>query len=186
MSFDAASSTVAAAIEEVTKAVTRATDALKGAGVTERELQTQGLTISERVYQGRRAEFTAQYGLAVTRRPIGDAGALIAMVADAVGASLRVHRVRLGFDDSSPLEREARRAAVVDARNKAEELAEAAGVTLGPVLTIEHGAVAPSGGQRFALARPSGGGGAPMPPPIEPGITSVAASVTMVFAIADE
>ncbi|NNJ66925.1 MAG: SIMPL domain-containing protein, partial [Boseongicola sp.] len=79
------------------------------------------------------------------------------------------------------LEQTARAQAVGVAREKAEVLAEAAGVTLGPVLTISEGGAGPV---PFAADR-----GMMMEAraavPVAGGEIDVRASVTLVFEIAD-
>jgi uncharacterized protein YggE len=86
--------------------------------------------------------------------------------------------ISFSFRDPKPLAEGARREAVEDAAAKARTLAAAAGVTLGPVLSIQEG-----------------GGGFPIPRPmmfeaaqardvaIAPGESTVTVSVSMTYAI---
>lgn len=75
----------------------------------------------------------------------------------------------------------ARRAAVADAIDKAGLFAMAGGVTLGPVLSIEE----TGGGTPFAVQGRIAMAMEAMAVPLAPGEAEIAASVTMVFAIAD-
>ena len=80
-----------------------------------------------------------------------------------------------------PLHDEARRAAVADARARADLYAAAAGVQLGPVLSLSE-----SGGQRpqpVMMARAEMAASGAMP--VAAGELEFAASVTMVFAIGE-
>ncbi len=93
-----------------------------------------------------------------------------------VAGANRFEGIGFGIDDPEPMLEEARRAAVADARGRAELLAEAAGVALGPVLSLNE-----SGGYRpqpmFAqsdMARAA---------PVAEGTMSLSAQVQMVFAI---
>ena len=106
---------------------------------------------------------------------VGKAGALID-AAVAAGAN-QVSGPSMSAADQKALYREALQAAVADARERAEALAEAGGVTLGRVTAIVEG-----------------GGSAPMPlamtakaadasTPIEPGTQDVTAQVSVTFAI---
>jgi uncharacterized protein len=81
-------------------------------------------------------------------------------------------------DPSKALD-EARRSAIADARHKAELYASAAGVELGPVVSVnEQGTVAPGPirGMRAAIAGDKA-------PPIEPGEDTLRVSVSVGFAI---
>ncbi|HEX2256256.1 MAG TPA: SIMPL domain-containing protein, partial [Afifellaceae bacterium] len=69
-------------------------------------------------------------------RDIAQAGGLLDRAVE-LGSNY-VTGINFTAADPKPLEDEARRAAVADARGKAELYAEAAGVTLGPVVRIEE------------------------------------------------
>lgn len=104
--------------------------------------------------------------------------AAIGSVVDALVAAgaNRFEGIGFGIDDPKPLLEEARRAAVADARAKAELLADAAGVTLGPVLSLND-----SGGFRpqpmFAQADMA------RSMPVAEGTMSLGAQVQIVYAI---
>lgn len=72
--------------------------------------------------------------------------------------------------------------AVEDARTKAEELASAAGMTLGPVVAVSEG-VAPITYTGSGMAGGGAGGAGGGAVPVEPGATTVVVDVTMVFAL---
>ena len=79
--------------------------------------------------------------------------------------------------DSDKLYADALRDAVVDARARAEVLADAAGVRVGEVVSIVEGS-APSGPIAYDMALTA------QPAPIEPGKQDVEAGVTVTFALA--
>jgi uncharacterized protein len=85
--------------------------------------------------------------------------------------------------DRQRLERNALRAAVSDARAKAQAIAASSGTSVGRVLSvIEHGAIAytpPTGGTTSAT---TGATGQVTVPPIQPGEQSVQATVSVTFA----
>jgi hypothetical protein len=85
----------------------------------------------------------------------------------------------IGFDIAvpAPLLDKARAQAVADARARAETYAQAAGVTLGPIMSISESAgEAPSRPLYRAMALAA-------PVPVAPGEQSVTADVTVVWEI---
>lgn len=155
---------------------------LKEAGVSAGDLQTVGLSInpnwdsSKSSAPNQITSFTASNTLMVTIRKLDTLGDLLdKTISD--GANT-LYGVQFGLADNRPVMDEARKAAVKDARAKAELLAEAAGLKLGKIVGISEG---------------SGyGGPAPMfraeaaaAAPIEQGQVSTTASVTITYEIED-
>jgi len=110
----------------------------------------------------------------VRLRDVGAIGSVVDALV--VAGANRFQNIGFAIDEPEPLLEEARRAAVADARATAELLAGAAGVTLGPVLSLNE-----SGGYRpqpmFAqadMARST---------PVAEGSMSLSAQVQMVYAI---
>ena len=110
----------------------------------------------------------------VRLRDVGAIGSVVDALV--VAGANRFQNIGFAIDEPEPLLEEARRAAVADARATAELLAGAAGVTLGPVLSLNE-----SGGYRpqpmFAqadMARST---------PVAEGTMSLSAQVQMVYAI---
>jgi uncharacterized protein YggE len=181
--------TAAEAIDQVTKVVSAALVAVREAGVRAEDTQTQNLTVQEWFDQKEQktTAYVGRYGLTITGQAVDRVGALIAAVAGVARDALRVDGLRLRLSDVDPLRRLARRRAVEDARQQAAELAEAAGVGLGPLLSIEHGAsVFPIGFARSeSMAFSAGINRSVAPPPIEAGSSRIVAHVTMRFQIQD-
>jgi uncharacterized protein len=148
--------------------------ALKTAGAT--NVKTQHVSLSPRYDERNQAQgFTASNSVSATLKEIGRAGAVID-AAVAAGAN-QVYGPSLSRGDATSLYRQALRAAVDDARTKAQALAAATGLSLGRVTAIVEG----------------GGGPQPLPfaaadkamaesTPIEPGTQDVTATVTVTFA----
>ncbi|MCW9044663.1 MAG: SIMPL domain-containing protein [Pseudopelagicola sp.] len=89
--------------------------------------------------------------------------------------------LQFALQSPAPLRDQARQKAVADARARAELYAEAAGVALGPVLSLsEAGAVSP---RPMMMARAEMAADSAMP--VAAGEMDIRASVSMVFAIAD-
>jgi len=111
----------------------------------------------------------------VTVRKLADAGSVLD-AAVAAGANT-VRGIRFALAAPEAAQAQARKSAVADALAKARELAAAAGVTLGPVLTIrESGAPTPAPMRAMALRMES--------TPIEPGQLEVAVTIELRQAIA--
>lgn len=113
-------------------------DLLKQAGIAEEDLQTSQFSISPRYdFEGRSITGYVVTNLLTARVREGrDAGALIDAAAGAAGNDVRVQSIQFEIDDEGSLYAEARADAVEQARTQAEQLAEAAGVSLGDVRSI--------------------------------------------------
>jgi len=156
----------------------RVIDALKASGVADRDIQTQQVSLSPR-YAGegeRIVGYTAQNTVVATLRDLDRAGAAID-AAVAAGAN-QVFGPSLIRADRTEIYRNALRAAVADARGKAQVLATASGVTLGGVVNVvESGAAPPPVPVAEGATRQDA------PTPIEPGTQTLEANVTVTFAI---
>lgn len=154
---------------------------LKEAGIAGADMQTSGLSLAPDWSQpgaedaaARIAGYTATNGLRVTVRSLDDLGAVLdAAIAD--GANT-LDGLGFSLADPRPALDEARRAAVADARARAEVIADAAGLRLGRVISITDG-----GGYPAPVAYRSVAMEAAVP--VEQGEVSYSASVTFVWAL---
>lgn len=138
------------ALDENNAAAAQVIEALKEAGVADRDLQTSGLSINPRyVYpqngedrQPRLVAYQVSNTLTARIRDLDQVGAVIDR-----SVTLGVNQggsISFVNDDPGEALTEARRLAVADAQERARTLAEAAGVRIGRVLDIsEHGPVSP-------------------------------------------
>ncbi len=172
------------AISDNSAAMAAVLDRLRTAGIADRDLQTSNFTVQPRWEQrpGRdRAEvtgFVAQNMLSVRVRDLPKLGAILDEVASD-GANT-FEGVSFSLAEPRPAEDAARRDAVADARRKAELYADAAGVELGPLLSLSEqmrfqGPVMMDAAAPMRMAAES--------VPIAEGEVSVLATVTMDFAI---
>jgi uncharacterized protein YggE len=150
--------------------------ALKSAGVASADLQTIGVSLSPQTTPDGTTivGYTASNSVRA-RIGLDKAGALVD-AAVAAGAD-SVSGPSLDTSDQNSLYQQALKQAVANARAKAQTLADAAGVTLGAVLTIDE-----SGSPTPVPFGPSAVSGAASTP-IEPGTQEVDATVTVVYAI---
>jgi uncharacterized protein len=151
-------------------------DALKAAGVAERDIQTRDVSVGSGYdSNGRSNDFVASNTVSVLIRDLDRAGAVLD-AATRAGAN-NVYGPSLTRSNREGLEAKALEDAVANARKRAETLAEAAGVELGAVIAITETAPEVYGGPfRAALDASSSA-------PIEKGTQEIQASVTVTFAI---
>lgn len=162
-------------------AVTRIFDYLKGAGVADTDIQTAGLSVGPRFRDRRTGEpqapeitgYVVRNQVRVTVRDLTALGAVLDGVI--VAGANEVAGISFDVAERERLSQEALADAVKNARARAQVLAEAAGVTLGPVIEITEGG---GGAPRPMLARAEASG-----LPVAPGSLSVGSNVSVLFEI---
>ena len=151
--------------------------ALKAAGAT--ELETQSISLSTRYTQnGEPNGFVAQNTVSAKVANVARAGPVID-AAVAAGAN-QVYGPSLTRSNQADLYRQALKAAVADARLRAQAIAAAAGATLGKVTNVYEAGTGP---QPIAIEAQKSGA-ADSSTPIEPGMQEIGATVSVTFAIA--
>lgn len=153
-------------------------------GIEARDMQTSNLSLNP-VWSDRSGSvpaapkitgFVASNSVLVRVRELSDLGRIMdAVIAD--GAN-NFNGLQFSVQDPEPLLNKARQAAVADAMARAALLTAAAGVSLGPVLSMSE-----QGGGRPVMMEMSMARGNDVP--IAAGEVSVSASVTMVFVIGE-
>jgi len=149
--------------------------ALRGAGVAGKDMQTVQVSISP-VYSDAGTKvigYVATNSVCATTS-VADAGT-VADAALKAGAD-RVDGPNLTKGDSDKLYDDALRAAVADARSRADVLADAAGIQVGQVVSIQEGSE-PSYPIAYDMA-------ASPEAPIQAGTQDIEATVTVTYAIA--
>lgn len=187
LGVEAQARTAKAALDETSAATRRVLDGLASAGVDVRDMQTSGLSLRPVFGQYRKTNegppkiegFAASNRVSARILDLdGLGGVLDALVA--TGAN-RIDGLSFGLQEPAPVLAEARRDAVAKATAAAETYAAAAGVALGPILSIREG---------------GGGGPSPLhdagmvamraeaaPVPIAAGETVLRAQVTITWEI---
>lgn len=111
---------------------------LKGKGVAEKDIQTTDLSINQNFdSKGNITGYSVSNTVTVKLHGIANAGATIDAAAGAVGNDVRMQGVMLSIDNTSALVAKARADAVKDAIAQGHQLADAAGVKLGAIRTID-------------------------------------------------
>ena len=152
-------------------------------GVAAKDMQTSNLSISPHyTNKGAPDGYDVSESLTATIRDLPKAGAVLSASVDAGGNAVRVDGVSVALDDTSALVGGARTSAMDDAKTKASQYAEAAGRTLGAVVSISEvvsGSPYPVYDQAAATALR-----AASPVPIQAGSQDVSVQVTVVYAFA--
>lgn len=159
-------------------------EALSTAGVEEKDIQTSSYYVS--VVQnydsnGNPSEvtnFQVQNMVNVVVRDIDNVGPILDG-AVAAGANT-VYGVNFYLDDSSAASTQARALAVQDAQKRAQELAEAAGMTLGPVVSITEGY---SSGPVYGKGGGAMAADSAAQAPIQVGTTTIEVDVNVVYQL---
>jgi hypothetical protein len=147
--------TLAEATSQANTRMTAVTEKIKSLGVADKDIQTTAFNITPLTEQKQGSApvitgYRVNNQLSVTVRKIDDVGKILDAVV-AAGAN-NVYGITFGVDDPAPYQQQARAAAIKDAQDKAGQLAKAAGVTLGKVISINEGGVSPSPILRAASA----------------------------------
>ena len=180
-------STVAEARAGAAEAAAAVIAALRDGGVEERDIRTTDFSIraaydySAEPY--RIVGYIVSNTVAVTVRDLDGVGELIDAVAAAGGDAVRFDGVSFDHANIADLIQQARKLAVEDAHAKAREIAEHAGVTLGPALTVQETSRATPRAALQAEDMSSADDGATTS--IQPGTAAVTVHVQAVWAIVD-
>jgi uncharacterized protein len=156
-------------------------DALKAAGVAEPDLQTNRLEVvpTQNPQTGAVTGYEVTNLVTATLHDVGRAGAVIDAAGAAAGDAIRVQQVEFSVADEAEPRARARADAVRRAQEQARQLAETAGVRLGPVRSITEVPVGgPGPGARDAAEA------ARAAVPIQPGTEQLRVDVELVYDIA--
>ena len=190
LGIQAQEASVAEAQTKASEAMNKVMTALTDSGVAEKDIQTQYFSIRQRTKWDREKEEETVVGYQVTNmvvakiRDIDKVGSIIDAVAEAGGDLIRIDSIGFSVDDPSAYYQEAREEAMSDAKAKAEQLAELAGVTLGKPTYISEGAHMPPIYKDVYYEVTAGAPiPAPAPPPISPGETKITLTVQVAYSI---
>lgn len=187
LGIEAQAATVSEAQSDAASAMDKIMNALTSNGVAEKDIQTQYFNISRitRWDDKNQQEITLGYRVTNTVvakiRDIAKTGMIIDAVALAGGDLTRVNNIDFSVDDPTAYYKEARDKAMVDAKNKGEQLATLAGVKLGKPTYISEYTYYPmpiyKGGAMMDAI------GAEPTTPISPGEMDISISVQVTYAI---
>ena len=161
-------------------------DTLVAQGVAEGDIQTSSFNVypqSDYDYQGviTRTYFSVENNVYVTVRDLDQLGAILDAVA-ASGANT-IYGISFDVTDKTEAQTSARQIAVDSAITQAKELADAAGVSVGEVLTISSSYSYPTSYYGYGMGGGGGGSDYALSVPIAAGQIQISADVTISFAI---
>lgn len=154
---------------------------LTGSGIAEADIQTSGLSLWPTYgNDGQRITgYQASTNVTATIRDVEQVGAVVDALKGFVGDELTLGGITFSYDDPEAVLAEARTAAIANARARAEQFAEAAGVEVGELVKIIEGNVT----DPITFRAAAEGAAADMSVAVAPGTQELAADVTVVFAM---
>jgi len=154
---------------------------LKAHGVADKDIQTVDLNVSPTIDDHFHVTgYSASNTVTAKLRNLSKAGSVIDAAAVTAGEDVRMQGVTFSIDNTSTLVAKARADAVQDALAQAKQLAAAAGVTLGPIRTIDDtGTNVPSPIYHGVANRDMSSAAVP----VEPGSQQLSVDVIVVFDI---
>ncbi|MFD3515579.1 SIMPL domain-containing protein [Streptomyces sp. NPDC058657] len=182
MGAEATAPTTKAALAAQTKAAGAMLDAVRAQGVADRDIRTESLSLSP-VHEYRDnvtklVGYQAAQNFSVKVRDLDRTGAVVQAATDAAGDAGRIHSIAFDVADPTPLRAEARRAAHLDARAKAEQHAALSGRTLGRLVSVTEA----DSGRPSPLPMPPGAA-ADKPLPVAPGEVREEITLTAVYEL---
>lgn len=173
--------TAAEAMTQNAEAQTKVIEALKAEGIEARDIQTSGLNLTPMMdYQDNQAPkltgYSAQNMVTLRVRDITALGGVLDKLV-ASGAN-EINGISFSREDMTQAMDQARTAAIADARHRAEIMAEAAGMKLGPLMSLSEAQI---GGDPRPMIMAASAKRADTP--IEAGELAVTANVTAVYAM---
>ena len=178
--------TPTAALEQNSAEIERVIGEIEAAGIAPKDIQTANFAVRpiyahvepEQTEEPRVVAFRVSNEVIARVREIDRLGEVLASVVEA-GAN-QINHLAFGIEDESSLRADARRAAMEDARQVAELYAEAAGVGLGPILSIDERQQGPVPVEHPMMALEAADRGSV---PIRRGETTLSATVDVVWEI---
>ena len=183
--------TVAESQAKASEAMTKVMQALTNSGIAQKDIQTGSFNINQRTRWDDQKQIDTVIGYQVTNmvtikiRDTGKAGNIIDSVVQAGGDLIRISGISFSVEDPTNYYQQARQKAMTDAKNKAEQLATLAGVTLGKPTYVAEGAQSSNVYNSYQ----SGGMAIPAPtmfasvPPISTGETKIILNVQVAYSV---
>jgi len=166
------------------EAMKKLVDSLKGNGIDEKDIKTTQFSLTpEYDYsiagRPRLTGYRVTNMVSIKVRDLGRVPEVIDEAVDAVGDPIQISGISFTVDDPKPLIAQARANAMADAKAKAQQLAELAGVDLGKPIAISETTVGGGPSPVFFEARAA----ADQTTPIEPGQLEITVNVQATYAI---
>jgi uncharacterized protein len=155
-------------------------NALTGAGVDRKDISTTDVSLQPQYdsSSGAITGYRAGNSIRVKIHPTDSASHVLAVIVGTGGDATRINSVSYSIADDSQLIKDARARAFQDAKDRAQQYAQLAGLKLGKVISISE-----ASGGALPAPPPLRGGAMPSNIPLEPGQQTVSFSVTAVWQL---
>jgi uncharacterized protein YggE len=182
VSIEATAPDVTAAMNQTSDRMQAVINALTNSGIDRNDIATTNVTLQPQYSGGDNPTITAYQAsnsIDVKIRNLNSASQTLGLIGTTGGDATRINSVSYSIDDDSQLVKDARTRAFDDAKDRAEQYAQLAGLTLGDVISISES----------AGATPPTPSPTPMPRaameavPLEPGQQTVTFSVTAIWEL---
>lgn len=179
-----------AAFEQASTLANQVQDLLRAQGVAERDISTRQLSLTPefgRPAEGQAAPLVAWRAtniLSVKIRDFSRIGAIIDGAARVLGNDAQVSGITFVVEDTDAIATRARDLAIADARERAQQIATAAGVRLVRILSITETSAPPPTPTQFAGPVPAAAPAARAAPDVAPGEQNLTVTVEIVYEIA--
>ena len=176
--------TARAALDQNSAVMTRVAEALHLAGIEDRDIRTTRISVAPMLSRGDRDKDSKQTGfravdyVTLRVRDLSQLGSFLDSVA-AAGAT-EIQGVQFGLVDPEKLIEQARRMAMADARRRADQLAQAAEISINWVERIEENVTEGPRPMPMAITAESS---AARPAPVSPGEQEIRVVVTVRYGI---
>jgi len=180
-------SSAADAMERLNTKAGALIDTLTAAGVAKADIQTGSISVWPQYRDGSQDVYGywASNSVNATIHGVDRAGPAIDAATAAVGDGVTLGGISFSIDDTSDLYGQARQKAVDEAKHRASQLAQAAGTSVGTVLSMNESVQSTpyAAYDRGMATATSLAGAAPAPTPIEPGSQELQLWVQVVFEL---
>ena len=182
VSIEATAPDVTAAMNQTSDRMQAVINALVNSGIDRNDIATTNVTLQPQYGGGDTPSiiaYQASNSIDVKIRNLNTASQTLGLIGTTGGDATRINSVSYAIDDDSQLVKDARTRAFDDAKDRAEQYAQLAGLTLGDVISISES----------AGATPPSPPPTPMPRaameavPLEPGQQTVSFSVTAIWEL---
>ncbi|OBK72646.1 SIMPL domain-containing protein [Mycobacterium sp. 1274761.0] len=182
VSIEASAPDVTTAMNQTSERMQAVIDALVNSGIDRNDIATTNVTLQPQYGGGDNSAivaYQASNSITVKIRNLNNASQTLGLIGTTGGDATRISSVSYAIDDDSQLVKDARTRAFDDAKDRAEQYAQLAGLTLGKVISISE-----SSGTTPPTPIPT-----PMPRaameavPVQPGQQTVSFSVTVIWEL---
>lgn len=181
VSIEATAPDVTAAMNQTSDRMQAVVNALVNSGIDRNDIATTNVTLQPQYGGGDTPSiiaYQASNSISVKIRNLNSASQTLGLIGTTGGDNTRINSVSYAIDDDSQLVKDARTRAFDDAKDRAEQYAQLAGLTLGDVISISESAGTTPPAPPTPMPR-----AAMEAVPLEPGQQTVAFSVTVIWEL---